>query len=231
MEREFNIICYSKWRFALMLISSWLSVFPIVLIFFHLGMWGQIVMGIYAIIIALVPYFILPKYIAKGLIKFTINTEGFQFKWMKPYWGSQIKQTLKYKLEELKSYKYEASYNFSTFKIKLKSGEQLKVHRWHNDSNDDFNKFMTHFRRAIEDYNKKKSTVRAIEKEKSIMENRSFLITIGLVIGLIFITTILLLIFKGVSNIKGIIPVLIVLGPLIWVVIRIIKGLQNTKIE
>jgi len=90
---------------------------------------------------------------------------------------------------------------------------------------------MTHFKRTIESYNKKKSTTAVIEKEKSIMENRTFLVAIGLLIGVIFIATILLVIFKGVSNMKGIIPILIVLGPLIWVIIRIVKGLQKTKIE
>ncbi len=61
------------------------------------------------------------------------------------------------------------------------------------------------------------------------MENRTFLITIGFLIGMIFIATILLVIFKGVSNMKGIITVLIVLGPLIWVIIRIVKGFQKAK--
>ena len=97
------------------------------------------------------------------------------------------------------------------------SGKTIKLHRWYNDSNDDFDKFMTQFKRAIESYNKKKSTETVIEKEKLIMENRTFLITVGLLIGMIFIAAILLLIFRGVRNIKGIFPMLIVLGPLIWV--------------
>ena len=231
MEKKFEIIFYSKWRFATMFLLSIISVIPITLIFYPLGLIGQIIIGIYLIIGALLTFFILPKYIAKGILQITSDAEGFQFDWVKPYWGSNPKQLQRISLDALKSYKYESSYNFSTLKLRLKLGGRIKLHRWYNDSNDDFDKFMTHFKRTIESYNKKKSTATVIEKEKSIMENRSFLIAIGLVIGVIFIATILLLIFKGVSNMKGIIPILIVLGPLIWVIIRIIKGLQKTKIE
>jgi uncharacterized membrane protein len=197
----------------------------------HFGVIGQVMLGIFAVGIVFASIFIIPKYIAKAIIVIYIDPEGLQFDWVKPYWGSRPKQTQRVSLDELKSYKYESSYNFSTLKLRLKSSGRIKLHRWYNDSNDDFDKFMTHFKRTIESYNKKKSTTTVIEKEKSIMENRSFLIAIGLVIGVIFIATILLLIFKGVSNMKGIIPILIVLGPLIWVIIRIVKGLQKAKIE
>ena len=231
MEKKFAIILYSKWRFATMFLLSIISVVPITLIFYPLGLIGQIIIGIYLIIGALLTFFILPKYIAKRILQITLDTEGFQFDCVKPYWGNKPKPTQRVRLDELKSYKYESSYNFSTLKLRLKSGSIIQLHRWYNDSNDDFDKFMTHFKRTIESYNKKKSTTAVIEKEKSIMENRTFLVAIGLLIGVIFIATILLVIFKGVSNMKGIIPILIVLGPLIWVIIRIVKGLQKAKIE
>ena len=218
MERKFNIICYSKWRFT-------------ILFFLRFGIPGQIIIGIYLVIGTILAFFIIPKYVSKAILLISSDTEGFQFDWVKPYWGSKPKLTQRVRLDELKSYKYESSYNFSTLKLRLKSGSRIQLHRWYNDSNDDFDKFMTHFKRTIESYNKKKSTTAVIEKEKSIMENRTFLIAIGLLIGVIFIATILLFIFKGVSNMKGIIPILIVLGPLIWVIIRIVKGLQKTKIE
>jgi uncharacterized membrane protein len=204
---------------------------PVTIILLKNSIIGQIAIGIYAVFVIILPFFILPKYVAKAILKITSEGDFFHLDWIKPFLGSKTKQPLAFGLDELKSYKYETSYNFSTLKIQLKSGLKLKLHRWHNDNSDDFNLFMTYFRRTIENYNKKNSTLTIIEKEKTIMENRSFLIAIGLLIVAIFITTIVLLFFKGVSNIKGIIPVLIVLGPLIWVVIRIIKGLQKAKIE
>jgi len=231
MEKEFKIICYAKSRYAFGIIVPLLMLFPITIFLLKYGLVGQIVIGVFVVVFIVLSFFILPRYISKAILLISSDTEGFQFDWVKPYWGNKPKQTQRVSLDELKSYKYESSYNFSTLKLRLKSGSRIQLHRWYNDSNDDFDKFMTHFKRNIESYNKKKSTTAVIEKEKSIMENRTFLIAIGLLIGVIFIATILLFIFKGVSNLKGIIPILIVLGPLIWVIIRIVKGLQKVKIE
>lgn len=231
MEKKYRVIQYSKIRFACILIPSWLSGFPLAMLLIPNGIAAQIILGVLAIAIVFSSLFVFPKYIAKAILLISTDAEGFQFDWVKPYWGSKPKPTQRVRLDELKSYKYESSYNFSTLKLKLKSGSRIQLHRWYNDSNDDFDKFMNHFKRSIESYNKKKSTTAVIEKEKSIMENRTFLIAIGLLIGVIFIATILLLNFKGVSNIKGIIPILIVFAPLIWVIIQIVKGLQKAKIE
>lgn len=231
MEKKYRVIHYSKIRFACILIPSWLAGFPLAMLLIPHGIAGQIVLGVLAVTIVFSSLFIFPKYVAKAILLISSDTEGFQFDWVKPYWGSKPKLTQRVRLDELKSYKYESSYNFSTLRLRLKSGSSIQLHRWYNDSNDDFDKFMTHFKRTIESYNKKKSTTAVIEKEKSIMENRTFLITIGLLIGVIFIATILLVIFKGVSNMKGIIPILIFLGPLIWVIIQIVNGLQKSRIE
>lgn len=231
MDKKYRVFHYSKIRFACILIPSWLSGFPLAMLLIPHGIVGQIVLGVLAIVLVFGSFFIFPKYFAKAILLISTDTEGFQLNWVKPYWGIKPKQIQHFRLDELKSYKYESSYNFSTLKIKLKSGNRILLHRWYNDSNDDFDKFLTHFKRTIKNYNKKKSTIAVIEEEKLIMENRTFLVAIGLLIGVIFIATILLVIFKGVSNMKGIIPILIVLGPLIWVIIRIVKGLQKAKIE
>ena len=231
MEKEYKIICYAKSRYAFGIIVPLLMLFPITFILLKYGLVGQIAIGVFVVVFIALSFFILPRYISKAILLISSDTEGFQFDWVKPYWGNKPKPTQRVRLDELKSYKYESSYNFSTLKLRLKSGNRIQLHRLYNDSNDDFDKFMTHFKRNIENYNKKKSATVVIQKEKSIMENRTFLIAIGLLIGMIFTTTILLLIFKGVSSMKGIIPILIVLGPLIWVIIRIVKGLQKAKIE
>lgn len=228
MRKEFKIISYSKSRSVFSLVVELLMLVPIIIFFLKYRLVGQIMIGVFAITFVALS-FILPKYTAKALLLISVDAEDFQFDWIKSYWGSKAKQSVKFSLKELKSYKYESSYNFSTLKLRLKSGEKLKFHRWYNDSNDDFDKFMTCLKRAIENYNKKKSTVATIEKEKLIMENKSFLIIVGLIIVAIFITTIFLFIHKGVSNIKGIVPILIVLGPLIWVIIQVIEGLQKPR--
>lgn len=229
--KYYTVFVYSKTRFSLMLIFFILSVIPITVILYNYNTLGQVLIGIYGVFVAIFPYFIIPRYIAKAQLLISYDTEGFQFDWVKPYLGSKPKLAQRFRLDELKSYKYESSYNFSTLKLRLKSGSRIQLHRWYNDSNDEFDKFMTHFKRTIESYNKKKSTTVVIEKEKLIFENRTFLVVISLLIGVIFIATILLVIFKGVSNMQGIIHILIVLGPLIWVIIQIVKGLQNAKIE
>lgn len=227
MDKKYSVIRYSKIRFACMLLPLWLSGFPLAMLLIPHGLIGQIILGILAVVLVFISLFIFPKYIAKAILLISFDSEVFKLNWVKPYWGSKLKPSQVVHLDELKSYKYESSYNFSTLRLRLRSGCKIQLHRWYNDNNDDFDKFMTHFKRSIESYNKKKSTIEQIEKEKSIMENRTFLMGIGLLIGLICIATILLLIFKGVSNIKGIIPILIVLGPLTWVVAQIIKGLKN----
>lgn len=231
MERNFKVIIYSKWRFAVTFMLSVITSGFIMFFLNNLGFIGQLIACVYLFSATFISLFILPKKIAKAILLISTDTEGIQFDWIKPYWGSKRKPTQRVCLDELKSYKYESSYNFSTLKLRLKSGSRIQLHSWYNDSNDDFDKFMTHFKRNIENYNKKKSTTVVIEKEKLIMENRTFLIAIGLLIGMIFMATILLLIFKGVSNIKGIIPIFIVLGPLIWVIIQIVNGLRKTKTE
>ena len=231
MDKSYRIIHYSKIRFACILILSWLSALPLSILLFPLGIIGQIILGILAIVIVFASLFTIPNYLAKAILVIYVDNEGFQFDWIKQYWENKPKLIQRVSLNELKSYKYESSYNFCTLRLRLKSGSKIKLHRWYNDSNDDFDKFMTHFKRTLESYNKKKSTTSVIEKEKLIMENRTFLVAIGLLIGVIFIATILLAIFKGVSNMKGIIPILIVLGPLIWVLIQIVKGLQKNKTE
>lgn len=231
MERNFKVIIYSKWRFAVTFMLSVITSGFIMFFLNNLGFIGQLIACVYLFSATFISLFILPKKIAKAILLISTDTEGIQFDWIKPYWGSKRKPTQRVRLDELKSYKYESSYNFSTLKLRLKSGSRIQLHSWYNDSNDDFDKFMTHFKRNIENYNKKKSTTVVIEKEKLIMENRTFLIAIGLLIGMIFIATILLLIFKGVSNIKGIISIFIVLGPLIWVIIQIVNGLRKTKTE
>ena len=229
MENMYSIICYSKWRFALMLCSSWLLAFPITLIFYPLGIGGQIIIGLFAIILVILPLFILPKYIAKGIVQILIDTDSIQLTWVKSFLGNTANQSVQFRFDEIKSYKFEPSYNFDTLKIEFNSGEKLKLHRWLYDKNDDFNKFMTLFKRKIEAHNKKKSTVTPIKKKRLIMENKTFLLIIGIVIALLIISAIALFFIMGVSNIKGIVSLLIVIGPLIWVAIQVVNGLKKIK--
>jgi hypothetical protein len=177
MERNFKVMIYSKWRFAITFLFSVISSGFIVFFLNRLGLIGQIIAGVYIISATFISLFTLPKHVAKAILLISTDTEGFQFDWVKPYWGSKPKLSQRVSFYELKSYKYESSYNFSTLKLRLKSGSRIQLHHWYNDSNDDFDKFMTHFKQTIESYNKKKSTTVDIKKEKSIMENRTFLMS------------------------------------------------------
>lgn len=87
---------------------------------------------------------------------------------------------------------------------------------------------MQDFRRKVKIYNKTNST-NPIEEEKLIMNNKIFLWIVTVILIIVFIGTIILLAFKGVSNIKGIMSILIILGPLAWVMNQIIKGLRKSK--
>lgn len=200
---------------------------PITLLFLKFGIVGQIVIIVWTVFLVIFPLFILPRYVSRTILYLSLDAKGFQFDCVKPYWGSKIKAPLHINWDELKSYKYEPSYNFTTFKLRLVSGKTIKFHRWFFDENDDFDKFMNQFKRTIKNYNQKKSTEQIIEREKLIMENRTFLITTGIVIGMILIAALFLLIFKGISNVKGILSLLGVIGPLIWVMSMVIKGLKK----
>jgi hypothetical protein len=171
----------------------------------------------------------LPKYIAKGIVQILIDTDSIQLTWVKSFLGNTANQSVQFRFDEIKSYKFEPSYNFDTLKIEFNSGEKLKIHRWLYDKKDDFNKFMTLFKRKIEAHNKKKSTVTPIKKERLIMENKTFLLIIGIVIALLIIFAIALIFIMRVSNIKGIVSLLIVIGPLIWVAIQVVNGLKKIK--
>ena len=228
--KDYKIYNYSKFRFALLLFLLILSIIPVTIVLYKYNIWGHLLILFY-ILITLIPFFKFPKYIAKSVLKIVLEVDGIQIDWIKPYWGSKPKQSQRIDFDELKSYKFEGSYNFSTLKLRFISGKRLKFHRWYNDDNDDFDKFLRHFIKAIDSHNKRKSTVIPVIKENLIMENKNFLITIAIVIGIIIISAILLIIFKGVSNIRGIIYIFIVLAPLIWVIKQIIKGLQKNKDE
>ena len=231
MENRYSIICYSKWRFALLFLITLGMLISIAKLFNPLGTIGEILIFVYLIIGVVIPFFILPKYIAKGIIQIIIDTDSIQLIWVKYFLGSAIKKPLKFRFDEIKSYKFEPSNNFDTIKIEFNSGEKLKIHRWLYDKKDDFNKFMTLFKRKIEAHNKKKSTVTQIKKERLIMENKTFLLIIGIVIALLIIFAIALIFIMRVSNIKGIVSLLIVIGPLIWVAIQVANGLKKIKMD
>lgn len=111
----------------------------------------------------------------------------------------------------------------------MKSGRKIKIHSCFFDNDFDFDDFITQLSRSVASYNKKKSTITAIEEETSLMENRTFLITLAILLGVFFVAVILLMIFKGVSNLKAITFILISLGPMVWVIRQIVIGLEDAE--
>jgi hypothetical protein len=205
--------------------------FPICIPLANLGVIGKeivfvgvsiTVLGFFAIGIP-----IFPKLYAKTVYQVKIDTEWILFECIKPYLWSKPSEPIRVNLNDLKSFKYEPSNNFDLFRLRLKSGKKIRFYQYFFDNKDDFDVFLRDFRKAVTNYNKENSTITPIEEEKSIMENKYFLWIVAVIISVIFIGTILLLIFKGVSNPKGIIAILIVLGPLSWVITQVVQGLKK----
>ena len=225
--KNYKIIVYSKWRFVMIVALFILSLLPMIVLLYKYNLLGYILLGIYSIFVIIFPYFILPRFLAKSILQISVDSETLQFIWIQTFLGSKAKQPLEFGLDMIKSYKYERSSNFSTLKIRLISGKKLNIYRWYLDNDDDFDKFMNYFRNAIKNFNKKKTTLKAIETEKLLFENKNFLLLMSILICIIIIVTIVLLAFKGINNKKGIVSILIILGPLVWVIIQIIKGIQR----
>jgi hypothetical protein len=101
--KDYTVFVYSKMRFSLMLLFFILSVIPITVILYKYNTLGQVLIGIYGVFVVIFPFFILPRYISKAILLISSDTEGFQFDWVKPYWGSKPKLTQRVRLDELKS--------------------------------------------------------------------------------------------------------------------------------
>jgi hypothetical protein len=202
------------------------TLLPLYLLFVKYGTTGKIVIGVYLLCL-LVPFFLLPKYLAKSEITIQVDGRTFEISWIMPYFLSRVSRSIKFNASEIKAYRYEESYNFSTLRIEFHSGNQIKFHRWFFDLDDDFNKFMTYFKQSIKTYNNLQSTISPVVEEKSLMENRVFLIAIGLVVTLVILGGIVLMLKYGINNSKGWITLFIVLGPFIWVINQIISGLRK----
>ncbi len=83
--------------------------------------------------------------IATGIVEWTIDAEGFEMKWVKQfYWDKN--SDLKFKWNEIQSFKKSFGGHYSRFVIKLNSGEKLKFYHA-NDVTDDFDKLLMSFRR------------------------------------------------------------------------------------
>lgn len=228
MENRFEIFSYSKTRIALIMFLS-----MVLILFFTIlggrvfGKIGEYIGGCFGILFCFVNWFITPKYFAKSVVEIYYDNAGIEITCVKPFFGSKINKIISIKYDELKSYKFEATSNFSTFKITLKDGAKYKLHRWYNDNDDQFDEFFTKFKKNIKIYDNKKSSLERIEKEKSILENRFFFISVAIILFLVFLTTIILLFTRGIQNKSGIIFIFIFLAPLIWVSLQIIKGLKK----
>lgn len=228
MKNTFKILSYSKTRIALlMLLSCSLAVMLTALGGKILGETGLTIGGCFSILIGLLNTFITPKYLAKSELEIYCGNSGIEITCIKPLLGSKIGKIISVKYEEIKSYKFESTNYFSTFKIILKDGSTYKFHRWYNDNDDQFDGFDKAFIKNIKTYNNRKTSSGIIKREKSIFENRLFLIIVAIILSLMVLTTIILLFTKGIQNKSGFIFMFIFFPPLIWVSIQVIRGLKN----
>lgn len=228
MENRFEIFSYSKIRIALIMLLSIVLMLFFTIVGGHIfGEIGEYTGGCLGILFCFVNWFITPKYFAKSIVEIYCDNTGLEITCVKPIYGSKISKIISIKYDDFKSYKFEATSNFSTLKITVKNSAKYKVHRWYNDSGDQFDNFFTVFDKNIKIYNKKKSLLERIEKEKSIIENHSFLILVASILFLVFLAAILLLFTRPIQNISGIFLIFIFLAPLTWTSFQVIKGLKK----
>lgn len=229
MEKKFIVNCYSKWRFVVMFLIVLLLPNTISYILFKFSILdiNEWVLFIFNILLTLIFFFNFSKYTSKTVLDITSDGMFYHFEWKKPYLGFKLLPAMSFSLTDIKTYKFEPSNQFHLFRIKLKSGQKIVLHQYEWDSRDDFREFVYFFERAVKNYNKKKSTITPIASEPLIMENKTFLIFLAVLISIIIVSAIVLISIKGVNNPKGFLPILIVLGPLVWVIRIIVKGLKK----
>ncbi|VBB45278.1 membrane hypothetical protein [uncultured Paludibacter sp.] len=172
---------------------------------------------------------ILPKYFTKSLMEVIIEDDKITLNWIKPYFWGKLKPSEEILLTEIKSCKPSYSNTFNSLIIRLKSGRKIRFDHYYLGGKDDFYEFIYHLGRVIDKYNKKKSTETPIYEEGTIFQSRKFLITLAIVLGIIVITSIILIIMKGIHNPAGFIFILSASGGLILLVKSIITGLKNKE--
>lgn len=228
MENKFEILSYSKIRMALlMLFSSTLALLLTILGGKIFGEVGLKIAGGISILIGLLNTFITPKYLAKSVVEIYFKNTGLEITCVKPFYGSKISRTILVSYQELKSYKFESTNYFSTFKITLKNGTTHKFHRWYNDNDDQYDKFYSKFTDNIKAYNKRADTLERIERQKTLFENRTFLLSLAIIIFMLILSSVVLLSIKGVQNKAGIITLLIFMAPLSWVITKVVNGFKK----
>ena len=227
MEKYYIINRYSKLRFTIVLLTSLITIIPATHFFYKFESIGMPILMFCILLIGFVTINYLPQITSKAIYKIKIDLYDFKIDCVRPYLGSKFTESISFIINDIKSYKFEPSNNFDTFKIFFKSSKSITIYRWYNDTDDDFSKFLTHFKRLVKRHNEKKSTLVPIELEKNIMENKGFLVGVAVTLIIIGVMSIFLILYKGINNPKGFIIIFIVLSPLIWIISQVIKGLKK----
>ncbi|MCP9612909.1 hypothetical protein [Coprobacter tertius] len=227
MKREFDINIYSRDIFLIIQFIIYIIIFIVSYICFLYVTGGKLIAVIFTFSFLLLGYFKFPRLYGKAIIKITSEKRNYKIEYMQPYRFGKMKPILEFHLRDVDSYKYESGYAFDFFKIKFKSGKVLKLNQWSFDKDDDFKKFINSFKSDIKSYNQLKGTTEPIERQKSLLENRTYLIVMAIMFSLIIIGIIVGLILKGTSNKGGLIMVGVILGPMIWSISQIINGLRQ----
>ena len=190
------------------------------------GKIGEYIVGGLIISLVLINWFVTPKYFAKSVLEIYINSHGFVISCVKPFYGSKVSSSIDIKYDEFESYKINTTNNFSTFKITLRNGTKYSFHRWYNDNEDQFDKFITLLEKSIKNHNKNNS-LEMIKREKSMLENKLFLISVAFILALMVCVTFFLFFIKGIQNKSGIVFILIFLAPLTWISVQVFFWLRK----
>ncbi len=230
---QYRIIIYSKLRFLLIFLICCASIIPVTLFSLRFGAIGTIgtILSIGACI--LFPFLalnVLPKKLAKAIMNLTVSKDCLRLEWEKQFAGFE-KESQEIPWENIVSYKYEPSHNFNLLRFNLIDGGSVKFYQWFFDCDDDFRKFLRDFEQGIQ-HDKRKKTVGKtghIERQKNLMENKSVLVSLAVMIVLVCSLLVFAVATKGFANPKGLILIGIVLGPLIWSIRNIIITYRSIR--
>lgn len=219
-KNEYKIIAYSKFRYALCLLLPAVIMLPVA-IYLARYKYGVAVLVLLCMVFPILGLFVMPRYYAKKIIIILMDNECIEFRY--------YNEGRKIKWNEIEAYKYEPSYNFDKFELYLKDKKSIRYHRWCFDNQDDFEKYLSHFQAMIDRYNRGIGSVNAIlKRERRIFENKMLGAIIYTVSVLSSISIIYAILTKGISF-RAIISILMITGPLTWILFNIAKGKKQIR--
>lgn len=229
MEEEIILENNSRTMFLLirlgafvMLIIGWYFVFSLNL------QYSLIEYFLYALVIAASYQFDLklPLYFGKEEIKVNLGKDYLILTWLDRIQnGTYVKQYIKF--DQIQTYCFESTMYFDFFRLKVDNLKMIKISEYSGEKTIDFSHFSIKFRSAVSKYNKLKRNEHRIEIEKSILDKKGVQVFVAIFISIIILSSLILLLTRGVQNWDKIYLLLIFIGPFIWSIKSIVMRIKN----